>query len=862
LALPQAGTPMLRPTVPPSPRRRFAWWVLLLSTAGLAALACSGGNKPTGPEDGGQDPVPGAADLFPDGPPATVRLAGTVDTAQIGGTGLVLLSVHDADGGLVHAGQFDLTVSAAGPQVLVAVDASGAVRALAASVPGGNEKALRPPEAPAAWEGFGAARARAAASLTVDAGSTAMGYLLLCPGIGTPDPAVCADRVAAIAGYDAFGALVGALRQGLPTASLAQLSQDRGFQQRVQDVLIAFNRDHAGAGTTASAKASPQVGVVYPESAPLGGIVLDFAEANLPAVALTIRNEGYRTVDIQRRDVGADGSSRWVRVAKYDDPPVVPGAHGWDNKYGLRVGDPGTSTEVFDRFSMEGLTRSEYWASGPGFGAPRAEAPADLPSAEGGAAAWGVSVASSVLWPMLAMLAGTGEPEAELYARGPDFGAGLWAELGHASGAAGSLGTLATQAAGSDGWQHAARLKESLQAMASAMAQGSGPRQVASLAGVTESQARSLCRALEAVVDASVLAHVVVPYAAWTGFPPVTVYTLFPRDNAAFFALRGPYAPADGKALAGCVYHLNDWLPGQDRTTDQGPGGQGAGGVPVAFTTSLGTFQASGTSAYAGETTADGEVALGVVSAVPGVAVVTARVPGYADFTCQARLTFCTPRPEPVQVEVPNQSPFTVQCAVAGPGSLGGLRFVWTTDADVWLVDPETGEKANSGRIGPRVLCGRQQGQAHTGKIRVQVRYQGPGHLDVNEGDFVGEAEVSVSLSQMHYPVTLMGLVERTGTATGVRYGPSFPKVDRAVSYGVRGTGFNDPLFYGNEYHGGIDIRRDEYEDLGNSLFFPITSSGGSGDSPLSDEELIANVAWRFEGGTWFMFPGFDPPKP
>jgi len=112
----------------------------------------------------------------------------------------------------------------------------------------------------------------------------------------------------------------------------------------------------------------------------------------------------------------------------------------------------------------------------------------------------------------------------------------------------------------------------------------------------------------------------------------------------------------------------------------------------------------------------------------------------------------------------------------------------------------------------------------------------------------------------MRYPVILMGIVDRGTGHTGCAYGCKFEKLERGDAYGLYGSGFNDPLVYGTSFSGGIRIGFEpSLRDLGTHWFYPLTSGGGS-YGPRSDEEIIADYSWRFQGGTWYMIPHFCPP--
>ena len=129
---------------------------------------------------------------------ATQSVAGTVNTGQIGGANLQVVSAHQANSSADAKGAFTTTVSAEGAQLLSVKDGSGRLRALGVSLPNSG-------------------------ALSLDATSTALALVLLTPGILAVEPAEAARRSAQIKGLTAFGPLLAFLTAQLNSSSFDEL---------------------------------------------------------------------------------------------------------------------------------------------------------------------------------------------------------------------------------------------------------------------------------------------------------------------------------------------------------------------------------------------------------------------------------------------------------------------------------------------------------------------------------------------------------------------------------------------------------------------------------------------------------------
>lgn len=811
---------------------------LLAAMASAMTLSCGGdttvpGNN--GDNNGSNGDLPQTVDLLGSGTIATAEAAGTVDTAEIGGAGLRILSLHDPGGGAVSGTSFSVTVADVSAQLLMAADGEGALRGMAVTLPA-------------------ASGASARAALNMDAESTATAYVLLCCGIGSPGPETCASRIAEIQGYASFAPLVERLRQDLPTTSLEALSGDESFRLLVQAVVSEWYTTHGGQQASALYH-RPDVGVDFTEPPDEAWkIFFDFPATAAPEVAVSVRNAGYRAVDVRRRTVGAGGTVTWHTIANYSDPDLMGGSLGWSEQ-GVVVGLLGRDTVVADTLPAGAVENSQYWVAGPGFSTHVTAPPADWPAPDSGAPAWGVSMASTMLWPMAAMLAGTGLTEAQVHEGGPPFGVGCWAAFGDATGVLPPIANLIAQGPGWDQTRRFEEEKSFLQALVAAMSTGTGTSTLAELVGVTEAQASVLNDLLKGAVDSLTLAHVVLAHLPWNEQPSVTVYDLRPRAPVARLGVSFPAIPADGETTSLVSYRLKEWSE-EDTPGVGDPTGAPVAGIPVTLHTSMGVFQTTGTTTCHGVTDGQGGVSAPLLSSAPGTARVTAEVPDYDGYEAQTEVHFASVSLSPSRAGSADQSTTVLRCAVSGP-PLDDVAYKWTKDKWGWLVEAGTGKAVTTSTA--EVEWGRTSGEAAQSSVKVTAFYVGEGCYDP-EGDYLGEAQTIIDITEMRYPVILMGIVDRGTGHTGCAYGCKFEKLERGDAYGLYGSGFNDPLVYGTSFSGGIRIGFEpSLRDLGTHWFYPLTSGGGSYD-PRSDEEIIADYSWRFQGGTWYMIPHFCPP--
>ncbi len=364
--------------------RRITALVLSITilTIGLPLSGCGGGST-TPPESHMPVVTPLAA-------------AGTVNTTEIGGTGLTVVSALSEPAGVAGAGAFTTQVSDIGAQALFAVDASGELRGLALSVPGGSGASAR-------------------ATLALDAETTALGLLFMVPGITALEPTDASARIAELRQYASFTAFVSFLREHLPTEGLAGLNTDGGeYQDPYEACVLEWMGNHPTSDTVQAVAAATRLQVKSPEAAYCAGmdVTCPSDPSTWPRADVTISNGGWRFADIRRRDLNGSTPTGWTSVA--GDLSAMQGVGGftWGSLFTASFANANSKTETVD-FTTN--TQAEYWVRGPGFKQAYASMPLGAPGVGNdpltshAAPAWGVSIVMYLVMPIISLVSGVGE---------------------------------------------------------------------------------------------------------------------------------------------------------------------------------------------------------------------------------------------------------------------------------------------------------------------------------------------------------------------------------------------------------------------------------------------------------------------
>ncbi len=322
--------------------------------------------------------------------------AGAVNGAEIGGTGLSVLSAHAPAAAVGEGGAFATRVSDIGAQVLFVVDASDELRAMALAIPGSNEPATAP------------------ATLVVDAESTALGILFLVPGVGSSEIEEAVARSAELREYASFKALVSHLKTALSAGGLIALNQPDGELETLSGACVTeWLGNHPQLGSSSSALstiAPPDAELQVHNPSPINQrerrIAVDLVDQAANARGnVKIENRSWSYLDVQRRTF-PDG-----KVSSLTSCPLglLDGVRGasWGT---LFYGGFGEATRsVTDPVDLAGNLWVEYWFRGPGFQLPQhsPSLPSDLAKLE--PCAWVMSGVMYLALPVISIVGGLGK---------------------------------------------------------------------------------------------------------------------------------------------------------------------------------------------------------------------------------------------------------------------------------------------------------------------------------------------------------------------------------------------------------------------------------------------------------------------
>ena len=297
------------------------------------------------------------------------------------------------------------------------------------------------------------------------------------------------------------------------------------------------------------------------------------------------------------------------------------------------------------------------------------------------------------------------------------------------------------------------------------------------------------------------------------------------------------------------------WKEGQDHS--EYPTGEPIKDLPIEFTTSMGLFQDNNSTKYNTKTSKDGVAIVPLVGGeLKGVARVTAKALDGSGLAASLQVYIVDVKLTPVEISINKNERINFEATVEGIDDPDLLYYTWRNYDVIGYMKPldsiicyQNGAPAYKS---PILAWQRENGEAKEGYIQVEAFLINPGHEDIS----LGTAKSDIHLLEYHLDCPLVGRVIRNEKGIVVKYGCLIPKVDDAVAYGVRGYGFNDTLYYGEEYRSGYKRISDLVEEPG-GYFLSFTSFSKNSDDSRSDSELIAEIAWRFEGGTFYASPTF-----
>jgi len=299
------------------------------------------------------------------------------------------------------------------------------------------------------------------------------------------------------------------------------------------------------------------------------------------------------------------------------------------------------------------------------------------------------------------------------------------------------------------------------------------------------------------------------------------------------------------------------WREGQNRETEV-PKGKPVTDLPIEFTTSMGLFDPYNDAKIRGETNQDGEETVVVIGGeIKGVATVTAKALDGSGVAAAIRIYIVGVELSPGDVIINKNERVSFEVKVQGIDDPDLIYYTWRNYVVEGYYKSGNPEPVYFGGgpvyTSPLLEWQRMNGRSAEGYIEVEAFLINQGGQDVS----LGKAKSDIHLNEYYLDVVLVGRVIHTSPGYTVEYGCLIPKIDDVVGYAVRGSGFYDPLFYGEEYGSGFERISELVEEEG-GFFLSFTSGGSTGEAPKPDSELIADMATRFEGGKFFACPYFD----
>jgi len=307
---------------------------------------------------------------------------------------------------------------------------------------------------------------------------------------------------------------------------------------------------------------------------------------------------------------------------------------------------------------------------------------------------------------------------------------------------------------------------------------------------------------------------------------------------------------------------VREWA--EDQNKSETPKGTYLVNVPIELTTNLGYFSTNNDAKVQGKTNEDGELNVGLVGGdVKGVALVTAKLLDNSGLAASIPVFITKVEISPIEAVVNEAERLTFIATVIGIDDKDLVSYKWDNFNVSSYMMPLDSDYCYKNHVStpyksPTLKWQRDGGGFEKdGYVEVEAVLKIPAY---KQEISLGTARAQIHANEYLLYCQLVGRVNRTDSHTSIQYGVLIPKVDNVVGYGVRGYGFNDTLYYGTDYGSGF-VRVENLDEEEGGYFLSITSSAGSGNSELSDDELIAKIARRFEGGTFYASPSFGPIK-
>ncbi len=298
---------------------------------------------------------------------AEQKINGTVDLAEVGGSGLALRSMTGS-ATVQSEGKVTVIAPREGARLALLHDVNNQARALCLLQPASNIP-----------EGF-----------VVDAASTALSLVFLTPGIATTVTGEVATRSEALRRLDAFGRLVDLLRREMPRTTLEGILGTEEYE----DALTTCVSDYIALPEGLRSRGiDPDAGMAFCEVKVLN-------QGNARSVDLALENSAWRYASVTRRDV----SSSDLLIDRKDFGSIGGGiALSLGSIFTNSHGEPTVTMDSGVNFTRH--YRSEYWLQGPGWASAGAGTlPGDI--SEDGIRAWGYSIIMYLAFPVIDLITG------------------------------------------------------------------------------------------------------------------------------------------------------------------------------------------------------------------------------------------------------------------------------------------------------------------------------------------------------------------------------------------------------------------------------------------------------------------------
>jgi len=320
----------------PCPAARCVSAVLILLISLQSCLSgCSKDNNP-------QEPSPGPG-------PQSVSVAGAVDTAEIGGDDLKMISSWEDPVTVREDGGFSIDVSGTSSQLVFAVDGDDSLRAMALAVPH--------------------LTSADSAGLLVDSRSTAMSLVMMTPGILTLESEKAAERIGEIQELAEFDSLASLVSRKCAADCLPAVLRNPAVGDALDRCISSWIDTHEEEGQisiimngTESSDCS-KFGAWWTDSIPRS------------QVAVQIANQSWRYITVFRRLIDEHGDPLSPGPYNYFNtsmPGAVPVS--WHSIFTGKMADPTYWFDSVDFTCSSRAADAEYWAVGWGM-----DKGADLP---------------------------------------------------------------------------------------------------------------------------------------------------------------------------------------------------------------------------------------------------------------------------------------------------------------------------------------------------------------------------------------------------------------------------------------------------------------------------------------------------